>query len=867
MVEEQNEERAKGEEQNVSDQNNKSIEDYLIDAHDWPEWTLGNTQQEVLSRIDNEPAIEINIGPVTFDSIRIDSSVRECTPEMFEPVHDQNSRIRLDSSIRESSPDMFDSQNGESPVPLDEQEFANIFDDINDNPNDNSIERMINSAEFLIVSDSPLTQNVMNERQEVTTNSPGSVEANSGSRIETFSCYLCSFMTNCSKQFDNHILASHNKLCNQCDYATTSDELQKAHEKLKHNVQCDSCEFKATSISSMEDHKKTAHTDREETRVAGNGLKRNITDRDMDGQVKRTRICSIDEVQFGNNEENNAIKDAYIAKRKDIATEIETVEEVQTGSNEENYAMEEEPCATNDEANTIGIETHVFKNNEFDASGIIEKDLSELDENNGNVAFIISNYKSKKKPAFSRKVINWKPAQTQRYKTTMYSCLGYYECDECKKKSRTSKICKTCNIPYAEKICNSKKYVYFCENKCVREIYKTCCEEEPNERKLVILFTNKHSCIMNVKSDSPNALKYKKVESLEDIMVNIAGCEENKKFPVENVLRVPNDVNGDKIYVLENTDNKELKEIIRDGRKWQIYTQTTSQTLSHILGEYKSKKVRKYRCNDQFFCYSPQCPFKKRFEIVNQVNWNLEDGKRRCVSCSEEMELLQCNASKFVAISANNKFVLIKHMGTHKCIAKTTLESQILEEIEGFFEKNPTATRSEAIVHHLVNKINFGSKQDVIDLISVSLNIWEINNCKQKGIKRLNPHGSKMEAIRHLKKKLEDIGNPFEIILKIYDDVYICSSCNFISEQTEGQDCVKICVACSMIPMDHVGPSVFISSKESLATMRELQVGGSLETEACCLDHQPSRLRAYTTFAAYAYDLDFRRMRHCLPAL
>ena len=63
-----------------------------------------------------------------------------------------------------------------------------------------------------------------------------------------------------------------------------------------------------------------------------------------------------------------------------------------------------------------------------------------------------------------------------------------------------------------------------------------------------------------------------------------------------------------------------------------------------------------------------------------------------------------------------------------------------------------------------------------------------------------------------------------------------------------------------MTAMDHVGPSIFITSKDSLSTMRELTASRSLETEACCLDHQPSRLREYTTFAGYCYDTDLRRM-------
>ena len=83
----------------------------------------------------------------------------------------------------------------------------------------------------------------------------------------------------------------------------------------------------------------------------------------------------------------------------------------------------------------------------------------------------------------------------------------------------------------------------------------------------------------------------------------------------------------------------------------------------------------KNRCSTQFFCYFEDCPFRIRFELVNQVNWKVGgDGKRRCVSCSEEMEMVKCNAEKYVIKSENSKFVLIKHVGKHNCLAKTTLE-------------------------------------------------------------------------------------------------------------------------------------------------------------------------------------------------
>ena len=86
-------------------------------------------------------------------------------------------------------------------------------------------------------------------------------------------------------------------------------------------------------------------------------------------------------------------------------------------------------------------------------------------------------------------------------------------------------------------------------------------------------------------------------------------------------------------------------------------------------------------------------------------------------------------------------------------------------------------------------------------------------------------------------------------------------------KESENEECAKFCTSCSMAPMEHVGPSVVITSKDSLVTLRELMAGQTLDTEACCLDHQPSRLREYTTFAGYAYDLDLRRMAPLFAAV
>ena len=95
--------------------------------------------------------------------------------------------------------------------------------------------------------------------------------------------------------------------------------------------------------------------------------------------------------------------------------------------------------------------------------------------------------------------------------------------------------------------------------------------------------------------------------------------KESEHFSVEEVEKVPSNVDGNHYFIIENTKKEDMKLIIRDGRKWQKFTQTSNQSFSNVFGEVTAKKVRKYHCSNQFFCFNQNCPFKKRFDLVNQV--------------------------------------------------------------------------------------------------------------------------------------------------------------------------------------------------------------------------------------------------------
>ena len=126
-----------------------------------------------------------------------------------------------------------------------------------------------------------------------------------------------------------------------------------------------------------------------------------------------------------------------------------------------------------------------------DKEGIETIQLTEfsgaLDENSGNVAFIIINYPSEKKPISDRRSYNWGTSHTYRGSTMFYPCAGYSICVKCNEGSTDDGNCHSCNVKLKQRICPAKKYIYFCKNTCLRKFYKGCCGT-PNKGKLVFLW-------------------------------------------------------------------------------------------------------------------------------------------------------------------------------------------------------------------------------------------------------------------------------------------------------------------------------------------------------------------------------------------
>ena len=224
-----------------------------------------------------------------------------------------------------------------------------------------------------------------------------------------------------------------------------------------------------------------------------------------------------------------------------------------------------------------------------------------MDANAGNIAFIVNNYPSKKKPTPDRKSVNWGKAQSMRGGVTLYSCEGYFKCFGCDAKAKSSQFCMKCKLQLVQKSCSAKKYVFFCKNECHREVYENCCEYEANESKLVILYVQAHNCIpLNSLNESQIISSFKPVKTVNDILDNLSTILE-KEYSVEIVSKVPSDIDDQKYFILENTEKQELRDFIRDGRNWQTFTQTTSQLFSNVLNENTAKNVRKKQMFNTIF--------------------------------------------------------------------------------------------------------------------------------------------------------------------------------------------------------------------------------------------------------------------------
>ena len=366
--------------------------------------------------------------------------------------------------------------------------------------------------------------------------------------------------------------------------------------------------------------------------------------------------------------------------------------------------------------------------------------VAEVNENvDSGIAYLIPN--TTVKPRISRKIFQWGPNQPGKKGLSSYKCIGVsFFCPSCKITCPGSfNRCNACLGPIKEKQCGASKYMFVCEGKCNRKIWRnTCCDNQG--QKLVILYPNAHTCDQK----SP----FHQVSSEEDLLhnLNVFNERESNKFEIIKATKLPSNIDGNKLYLMKLKTDENEEDIIKDGRRYMKSMKTKSSVINEIFGKNMDSRTRLYKCRGTMYCFNNDCPFLRRFDSINQVQFDMKSsGEKCCVSCGEPMLSINCDARKYVV--KDDQFILVKHEGIHDCPAASTYETDIVHEIENYFAMNGLSTPFEAVVNHLNRKLDFeNSDASIQDLVKMSLKKWTMKNVKSRVKKLQNPHGATIKV-------------------------------------------------------------------------------------------------------------------------
>ena len=172
-------------------------------------------------QIDSIQPMEHNDGKTDTETEQRDEITNICDGD--EPTekeqHDSAQSMVRDNEIEDGNHQNNPVTPMESPVSLTEEEFAEGTADIGDSVdrNDNSMNDTDAWPEWDLSS---IQESVANDKTD---------DMNRTSRNEVKSCYICTFETDSSDEFKEHMISSHNQLCKICDFATTTGELLREH--------------------------------------------------------------------------------------------------------------------------------------------------------------------------------------------------------------------------------------------------------------------------------------------------------------------------------------------------------------------------------------------------------------------------------------------------------------------------------------------------------------------------------------------------------------------------------------------------------------------------------------------------------------
>ena len=89
-------------------------------------------------------------------------------------------------------------------------------------------------------------------------------------------------------------------------------------------------------------------------------------------------------------------------------------------------------------------------------------------------------------------------------------------------------------------------------------------------------------------------------------------------FEIHEGESLPEDLTGDKIFLLKKDDFKTVASQVSCGRKYGKLRNTVDKNLQQIFhGQHTIIKTS--QCMGSYKCLNGECPFKARFNVMNQV--------------------------------------------------------------------------------------------------------------------------------------------------------------------------------------------------------------------------------------------------------
>jgi hypothetical protein len=123
---------------------------------------------------------------------------------------------------------------------------------------------------------------------------------------------------------------------------------------------------------------------------------------------------------------------------------------------------------------------------------------------------------------------------------------------------------------------------------------------------MVIFHKNIHSC-----------RKVTNVETIDDLKANIKNFLED--FEIFEGQKVPEDLTGQKIFLLKWDQSKTVASQVACGRKYEKLRRTGHDKILSKIFKNQYPFVKMAQCQGSYMCVNKDCPFTARFNVMNQV--------------------------------------------------------------------------------------------------------------------------------------------------------------------------------------------------------------------------------------------------------